>query len=328
MTEKNCRLSELADKFFNGTISYSEEKELFDILNKDDEQHAYFKQLEQDWTNRHIVSAETEQQWQRFRGIISMPNVKPVKKQTTFMRYKLAAAAVALIVVSSLTTILFGSIGSKEEIYYTCVAPSGGKAEVVLPDGSHVWLNAESKLVYSSSFNKGNRRVGLNGEGYFEITKEPNGEKFIVNTNGYDVVVHGTKFNVLAYTDDPVITTTLFEGSVCIDRSNESIMMVPGEKVTLDKSSGTLTKSKTSNKANAWVYNNTEYDSITLADLAKVLSRRFDVNISIESEKLRNERFAISLNNSEDLEGIMSGLKKIIPIKTVRKGRSIQIEYR
>lgn len=102
--------------------------------------------------------------------------------------------------------------------------------------------------------------------------------------------------------------------------------MIPGEKVVFDKSSGVLQKTKTSVRSNAWVQGNTEFESITLADLAKILSRRFNVNIKIQSPQLKNEKFAIVLNNGENLDGILQGLEKTIPIKVVQKGRDVVIQ--
>lgn len=102
--------------------------------------------------------------------------------------------------------------------------------------------------------------------------------------------------------------------------------MIPGEKVVFDKSSGVLQKTKTSVRSNAWVQGNTEFESITLADLAKILSRRFNVNIRIQSPQLKNEKFAIVLNNGENLDGILQGLEKTIPIKVVQKGRDVVIQ--
>ena len=102
--------------------------------------------------------------------------------------------------------------------------------------------------------------------------------------------------------------------------------MIPGDKVVFDKSSGELQKTKTSVRSNAWVQGNTEFESITLADLAKILSRRFNVNIKIQSPQLKNEKFAIVLNNGENLDGILQGLEKTIPIKVVQKGRDVVIQ--
>ena len=87
-----------------------------------------------------------------------------------------------------------------------------------------------------------------------------------------------------------------------------------------------MQKTKTSVRSNAWVQGNTEFESITLADLAKILSRRFNVNIKIQSPQLKNEKFAIVLNNGENLDGILQGLEKTIPIKVVQKGRDVVIQ--
>ena len=87
-----------------------------------------------------------------------------------------------------------------------------------------------------------------------------------------------------------------------------------------------MQKTKTSVRSNAWVHGNTEFESITLADLAKILSRRFNVNIKIQSPQLKNEKFAIVLNNGENLDGILQGLEKTIPIKVVKTGRTVVIQ--
>lgn len=325
MENINNQLSNLAFRFFEGTLTNEEERELFALLDGNDAQQQAFYELEQKWNDKHTPSLETDMQWHQFwNGIEKCKTLKP-KRAIISLRYKLAAAAVLLVLVASLCTYLLMGLNKNSNAYYTCIAPLGGKAEVVLPDGSHVWLNAGSQLRYPASFDTNNREVQLTGEGYFEVA-HCNHAMFTVNTKWYDVKVHGTKFNVTAYADDPDVTTTLLEGSVEISNSKHNLMMIPGEKVVFDKSSGVLQKTKTSVRSNAWVQGNTEFESITLADLAKILSRRFNVNIRIQSPQLKNEKFAIVLNNGENLDGILQGLEKTIPIKVVQKGRDVVIQ--
>ena len=87
--------------------------------------------------------------------------------------------------------------------YNTLTTPKGGKYEVLLSDGSRVWLNAASSLHYPALFSGGGRRVELTGEGYFEVKHDPS-KPFIVNANGTEVQVLGTHFNINAYSDEPL----------------------------------------------------------------------------------------------------------------------------
>ena len=319
------KLNKLAKSYFEGNLSFDEENELFDILNKNDETRSYFNELEKEWTYSHTPSEEAENAWNHLLSELKSSAPKQTSTHIIPLHRRLvAAAAIALVLISSVATYVFINQYSKTENYYTCVAPMGGKAEVILPDGSHVWLNAGSNLRYSTLFNSDNRRVEINGEGYFEIAKH-NGAKFTVSTKGYDVVIHGTKFNVSAYPEDSSITTTLLEGSVEVNREKESIFMSPGETITLDKQSGKLTKTKSVGKACAWVSNSAEYDNISLGELTKILSRRFDLDITIKSTTLEDERFAISLHNGEDFNAIVRGLKDVVPIRVVQCGQDVYI---
>lgn len=325
MKDLEIQLTKLAQRFFEGTITYEQEQILFDILQQNAEAYNLFCTLEKTWIQQHHTSAKVEQQWQRFVTSINQPENTAIYRINKLQNVKKIAAAIVLIVASVVTTYLFTTYHNTiPDTYYTCVAPLGGKAEVILPDGTHVWLNAGSNLRYSSAFNHKNRQVQLIGEAYFDVTKNTNA-KFTVKTNAYNVVVHGTKFNVSAYANDSTATTTLLQGRVQVNKGNKQIMMEPGEKLTLNKHTGKILKVKTTNKANAWIMGNTEYDNITLGELTKILSRRYDVNIVIQSDKLRNERFAISLQNNEDLEGIIRGLQNIIPIHITKQGRNILI---
>jgi len=99
--------------------------------------------------------------------------------------------------------------GKTEKVEYnTLTPPRGGQFQVVLPDGSKVWLNSASSIIYPTAFNGESRVVKLQGEAYFEVTKNRH-KPFIVRTNNVDVNVLGTHFNVTAYNDDAATTTTL-----------------------------------------------------------------------------------------------------------------------
>ena len=182
----------------------------------------------------------------------------------------------------------------------------------------------DSSLKYSSRFNDDNRNVSLEGEAYFEVTHHDN-KKFTVKTDNYDVVVKGTKFDVASYQSDPVSMVSLVKGSVELAYEKGVIDMKPGERVVLDKNTGEFTKEKYTDDSRAWIDNRTELDNISLIDLARVLSRQYDVKIHVQSARLANTHFAVSLRNKETIMDVLDALQMIEPMKITRNKRDIYI---
>ena len=102
-----------------------------------------------------------------------------------------------------------------------------------LPDGSIVWLNADSKLSYSESFSRKNRNVRLEGEGYFEV--EHGEHPFVIQTDSAQIKVLGTKFNVKNYGDENYIKVSLLEGSIVLLCINQEFIMKPNQTMTVNK---------------------------------------------------------------------------------------------
>ena len=228
---------------------------------------------------------------------------------------------------SSAKNTLVYAVGIDSEIveFHTIRVPFGAEFNLQLSDNTRVYLNAGSSLRYPVKFTGEIREVFLTGEGYFEVTKQ-NGKQFTVKTHEYDVVVKGTKFNVSAYSDDSYITTTLLEGAVELNYKEDQIRMSPGESISLDLVTRQLKGKKVNaRQAMAWAEDRIEYDDITLGEMVKKLSRQYDVHIQLESEKLGDMKFRVSLRNKETIVDVMDALKEIIPIKVEYKEKDIYI---
>jgi hypothetical protein len=123
-----------------------------------------------------------------------------------------------------------GTAGAGTEIQYNTIeTPMGGQYQVVLPDGSRVWLNAASSLRYPARFAGSERRVELTGEAYFEVVHNSQ-QPFRVQSAGQLVEDVGTHFNINSYADEPVRETTLLEGAVKVQAGGESVSLVPGQQ--------------------------------------------------------------------------------------------------
>ncbi|OMP75450.1 MULTISPECIES: FecR domain-containing protein [unclassified Chitinophaga] len=179
-------------------------------------------------------------------------------------------------------------------VYNTLTVPRGGQFNIILPDGSHVWLNAASSLRYPTSFNGKERRVDISGQGYFEVS--PNAKQpFIVQVNNMEVQVLGTAFDIMAYSDEKSVNTTLVQGAVKVNDKR----LFPGQQAVMDPSTGQITiREADVEQVIAWKTGFFEFDNARLSDILRQLSRWYDIDINYDqkgNEKLLGGRISRSL---------------------------------
>lgn len=185
---------------------------------------------------------------------------------------------------------------------------------IQLPDGSKVTLNRHSQLSYPETFNK-ERIVKLNGEAYFEVSKNPK-KPFRVKANGVTIRVLGTHFNVNAYAADSLVETTLLEGSVSVSNNANGKQMIlkPNETAIYRKSTGILSMHINANAQNeiSWREGVLSFNDISMGEIARQLSHHFNVTIQIKSEQLRNYKLNARFKQNETLEEILEMLAPIV----------------
>lgn len=212
-------------------------------------------------------------------------------------------AAVVLILVAC--GISYWQGGSRMQDRFTDIvveAPLGSKSKLTLPDGSLVWLNAGSRIVYSQGFGVKDRHLTLHGEAYFEVTKNKD-LPFDVRTKEINVTVLGTKFNFRNYDEDEEVVVNLLEGRVQLDnhlRDIEARFLAPSEKMILNKHTGEMliSKAKVAN-AKEWMNDRLFFDEMCLVDIVKELERSYNERIIIEGEGLKERRFYALFNTRE-----------------------------
>ena len=169
------------------------------------------------------------------------------------------------------------------------VIPYGSRSKVILNDGTAVYLNAGSRLVHPTCFEKNKREVHLFGEAFFEVTKDKK-RPFVVKTNSIAVEVLGTKFNVSAYPDDRLIQTVLEEGSVSIKRKDatlfeKKVILKPNEMLSFN----THTNESTVTDVNPelytyWRHGLLKFDNQQLSEITKKLERYYNIKIEFENK--------------------------------------------
>ncbi|NGM62133.1 FecR family protein [Sphingobacterium sp. SGG-5] len=326
--ENKTDIRTLAIQYFEGQIAKQDEKVLFDYIDQSPHHNALFRQWEKEWKRTNKSSRDTDQAWAMLQNKIrTQEAIRPLlakRKKSSWK--KIAAVAAILTVLFGVSLLLWKYRSLPAEKYIVFEAPYGGKSKIILSDSTVVWLNAGSVLTYSDHFDVSDRRVKLDGEGYFEVTKQPENKLFTVETRGYNVVVRGTKFNVSAYPDDSFITTTLIEGAVDLDYQNQLIRMTPGESTKLDWVTQKINTVKVDpGPSNAWVEDRLEFDNMTLEEIVKKLSRQYNVNIHLSSQKVKATRFRISLRNKETIDEVLFALKEVVPISIERRDKDVYI---
>ena len=192
------------------------------------------------------------------------------------------------------------------------ISTLANRMEVTLPDGSQIMLNRYSSLTYPKRFKGDSREVTLNGEGFFNITKNPN-KPFIVTAEMMKVQVLGTQFNIEAYANNPDVRTTLIEGSVMvsIDSTDEQMILHPSESAIYNKKNKTLELAVEDETVAtvAWQSNSFIFDKQTLQEIVRKLGNSFGVVIEIDNHDLANYRLTAKFNNDESLEEILTLLQ-------------------
>ena len=196
------------------------------------------------------------------------------------------------------------------------VIPYGNQSRIVLSDNTVVWLNAGSRLVYPTQFNGKTREVLLFGEGYFEVTKNPE-KPFIVKTSNLDIRVLGTKFNISTYAEDNVIQTVLKEGSVAVRRNGaglfeKDIIMKPNQMASFDK---TTNQSKIqevdANYYTLWTKGLISFDEIDFVRVTKKLERFYNISINFSDPQKEIIRISGKLDLKRNRKEVMEYLEKV-----------------
>lgn len=195
--------------------------------------------------------------------------------------------------------------------YNTLEVPRGGEYKLVLGDGSRVWLNSDSRLVYPVVFATGERRVVLEGEGYFEVAKDAKRPFIVVTEKGMDVRVLGTAFNVAAYGDTGEVVTTLVEGSVDVGGGTcPTEMLKPGEQAVYGMQSGKLeTREVDVRLYTSWKDGFYMFEREKLENIMGTLARWYNMEVRFEGDAPRDTRYSGRVKRYEDVREFLEALK-------------------
>ncbi len=190
-------------------------------------------------------------------------------------------------------------------MYNTVKTPKGGQYQVVLSDGTKVWLNAASSLRFPLVFVGNERKVEMTGEVYFEVAKNPK-KPFKVIADKQEVLVLGTHFNVMAYPNEKFIKTTLLEGSVKITKDNRSMVLEPNQQAKVGFDNGVFRAVNDADIAEelAWKDGYFQFNNTSLETIMRQLERWYDVDVQYIG-KIPDEHFTGRLPRNTNLSNVL-----------------------
>ncbi|MFC0518573.1 FecR family protein [Mucilaginibacter angelicae] len=209
--------------------------------------------------------------------------------------------------------------------FNTITTPRGGQYQVVLGDGTRVWLNAASSIRFPQPFNGHERLIELTGEAYFEVAKDKT-HPFIVQANGTKVQVYGTHFNVNAYPDNSNVTTTLLEGSVQMSNNSRAAMLVPGEQGVSTKTGSTISVSRADiQQTMAWKNGFFIFHDLNIVDVMKQVGRWYDVDIEYQDNDVKNNEFGGTISRYKSITELMDIMQLTRSVHYKIEGRRVII---
>lgn len=363
----NDRFAQLMARKLAGEATEEELRELQLFLKENPQAHYFFEVFTDYWHLRPSKTEDDIQEEVHFQQIISIAEkesapealplavLEPEAPRRIFTLGRMAAAAALVLAISA--TFFFMAhrpSGSTPDIALNeVVAKSGARTYLMLPDGSKVWLNSESRLAYKGSFNDSIREVCLEGEAFFDVVKDKK-HPFIVHTSDIDIRVLGTAFNVKSYPKDSAIETTLIHGLIEVTNKKEptspKVILRPHEKLVFSKDmkgeqdQGIAGKAPrvtalhkpfaitalprniadTSVVETSWVYNKLVFDGETFREIAERMERWYNVKIEFRSEKIANIPIHVTFRD-EGIEDALKALQLIEPFTYKINGNEIEI---
>jgi transmembrane sensor len=299
--------NDLIKRYLQGQLADKEYETLIDFL-KDKKNLNYFNEVKSNWNLHPEMDEKLIENWERFQFRLFSKSEASFNQPFQKLWIKISRVAAILIIGIIIGDLIFSFYPRNSQFNQQLVFETrrGEKSHVILPDGTNVWLNAKTKLIYHS-FTKSQRIVELKGEAFFAVAhfkKIP----FIVKTNECNIEVLGTTFNVMAYDEFGKKEVTLLEGKVKVNIDDVQKILNPGQVLIL-KNHNTIIKKTNPTVSSGWVNNKLNFYNIPLSELIKRLENWYDVDIILENPTGKEINFTGAFKNEETIWEVLDAIK-------------------
>ena len=302
-------------RFVTGQASPEDKKLIYDWIQENPDKKGLLFSKKDIWESSRLGTKEIQKienaEWLDLQSKI---NSSEASSFNFYKNFKIAAIVILSVGIGWFSRFFYSDHEFPNEVALQKVSATKGQIkEVFLADGTHVWLNSDSEILFPGRFSKNNRTVKLEGEAFFEVTA--NEEKpFLIKTKNHTVKVVGTRFNICEYPESNIIETTLEKGKVKILSGNIIKDLFPGEQLSFNTETSEVRISKvdleiyTTWKDGRYVFNDEPIDKIFT-----IIERWWDVKIDYP-EKMKSERITGVLRKYKPVEQHLQVIKQLTAI--------------
>jgi len=309
-------------KVLSGTAGSADEKAFDEWIASSNEHFDLYNKIKEIWQESGHIPMDFN------------PNApKALKKVKTYLNHgnqlnlipsylmRIAATVILFLGISGVLFFISGKLGVKNLQYSTL----DNKINLILPDGSHIWLNENSKLISPVKFNK-IRKVSLKGEAYFEVAKDPK-KPFIIEANGSETKVLGTHFTIRSYQNKKEVSVIVSEGRVAFsgNKSKDKIILGPGDMGIFSISNNELKKLKNDDvNFLAWKTNEYIFENKPLENIIRTIADQYHISYEFRDTCLMKYRVNVTFKQKSP-EEIMKILSLTLDIKIELQNKNLKI---
>jgi ferric-dicitrate binding protein FerR (iron transport regulator) len=294
-----------------------------------DENEAFYGDIVSLWEEirREAAAYEPDKEyyWKQLESRMNKMGKRRLSVSLHKIRVAVAAASV-LLILSIAVSYRFGKTRFQPETSVQTCKAVNGKTQIILPDGSLVWLNLGSVLTYETSFLR-KREITLDGEALFDV-REDREHPFTVQANEVQVKVLGTRFNVQAYAADADLRVALLKGKVSLSAGEQALDLNPGEIASFNRETRLLSSAKDDvSFESCWASNACSFEAKPLGYICKYLERWYNVEIRLDPAIAESQVYTFSITD-EPLEMVLQIMSRINPIRySFDEERTVTIKH-
>jgi ferric-dicitrate binding protein FerR (iron transport regulator) len=307
----------LITKYFKGKITKPEKVELFSLIETDEEVRKDFISIQNLYGLHSLLPSPNDEnialyKLRQFKQKRRKEKIRLLVRRATHYAAIVCITAFATWMLTTHTSLLGERQAFSATAYEELTTPAGQRVRMKLHDGTIVWLNARSTFRYPTFFAKGERKVELDGEAYFEVAHKE-GQPFVVSTEKLEIKALGTQFNVSAYKGRKDFNASLLEGAVKIyNKGNEAnaMLLEPNEYAKLDDNR--LVKCTLDNlNFLLWKDGIYAFDNSKFANIMSRMEWYYDIKIDVQDPELNAYRFSGKIRHRDGLESVLRTLQKV-----------------
>ena len=293
-------------RLFSGKVSGNERKTIENWIDESPANKRFFNDLKEIWlvsgTPRNADGYHLEEALEKYRRQIGKKQKKAKLLLPSVWKY---AAIVILAIALPFSYYIGMRVDSDVSAQTIISCENGDRTNITLPDGSQVWLNSGSQLIFDNNFHKGVRQTYLQGEAYFSVKKDSK-NPFVVNALDITVEVLGTEFNLKAYRNEKDIAATLVSGSLRVSGATQQVVIEPGQKLMFSRENKKMNLVELADVSpeTDWKNGRLVFRNESLAEMEQRLERWFDVEIELADEQVKQRRFTGTIDRESILEAI------------------------